>query len=448
MASLLDIYTPPTTAPRTNGATIPGLDTPEAPYTIPGLEQPISDDPGIARSQQRQLSNAVQQLSARELVTKQQQDQVAAAQARAKLTAQNAIPSYASDPRTTGKAWHELHPDIQSAIQTAHPTLASELPGMWNQYQSVSTGRPVGAKVGQDEIVSGEVPGGFKFQNIQPTDSSGTDATGQPSTSNKEQAVQGILKRSIPLTTLGRGNDPFKRAVIAEVMRRDPQWSAQDYDAQHDARKSFVGQGKNAQSIIAANTVVDHFGQVNDLVDQLNNSGWPIWNQIANPVAKGMGNTAITKFQTAAQTAATEYAKMLAGGVPNESEIKHYQSMLDPNLGPQQLKQNIQQMAMMMGSKLRELENEWNTSVRAPRDVPFLTGNSPQTLQRLGVNIGMIDPVSAGAQGPTGAPQPVQLPPAATGPSPDRVALANRALADPNASPAHKAAAKAILGIK
>lgn len=368
---------------------------------IPGLDDPTGGSPALASHlgqvtalQHNQLAN--------------QQAQVDAQKQAELRNAASEISTYATGQHA-GKGWSAIPQELRQHFATSYPHAVADIPGLFNAQQSAATGRPVGANITQDDIASGEA-GGVKFSQLAPTPQ--PDADGQGGSSNRDALIQGFVSRQLPLSALPRSG-PQKAQIIGAIMRADPTWTPQDYEAQNKARESFVGQGKNAQAILSANTLVNHLGQAADLIDGMDTTRAPLWNSVSNAISESVGgphSAQIGQYRAAAQTAATEYAKMLSGGIPGQQEIKAYEKLLDPSLGPAQLRANILQMAHAMGERLKNLQNEWQTSVKAQRDVPFLTGNSPQVLQKLGVNPAELDPVGAKA---TGQPTPPALPPAA-----------------------------------
>lgn len=411
MASLLDPYTPQETANLTQGRPIaadPGTIPP-----IPGMDAPYSSNPAAAAYQHgaQAYAQGAQQLQQERLKTQYAQDQ---------HTAGTRVQAFANDPKFAGRGWSQLTPEERqqktAEIQQVAPTAIPDIPGLWNTAQSAAAGRPVGVNVQEGEIVSAKGPEGATFNQLQPTGTGGTqtDENGNPIPTNKDSIIQGVLGGQFPvsmLTTMARKNPQMYAAIIGEIHQKDPTWTPQEYAAREKARESFYGNAKNAQSIQSSNLFAEHAGQAFDLIDGMNNSTIPGWNHFANKLGDLAGtknSTARQQFDTAAHTMATEYAKALSGGVPNEAEIRAYEKLLDPALGPATLKANIQQMAHAVNARLGNLQNEWDTTVKAPRqEGPFLSKQSRDTLERMGVN--PATPTTQGAQGPTGAPQVQQV---------------------------------------
>lgn len=399
---------------------------------IPGLDAPASPNPIMAGMQQRKLQYENEGMQQQENQAKlaQQQDRIAAAAAAAQL---------ATDPTTHGKAFHELSPEWQQHLYSLAPSITQEIPGLVNTAQTAATGRPVGAKLLADETASAEV-NGTKVTGIMAQPETQVDPnTGQTinAPSNVDSMSKMVADLDLPMSVLGRLPPQVKMRVLTGAAKiaqsRGQEFNAQNYEAQQKARESFQPGGKNGQAILFNNTVLDHLAGVHDLVDSLNNNQrFSVLNAPLNAIASGIGgNTAIGRFQTAANTAATEYAKALAGGnQPAEPEIKHFQELLNPNLGPEQLKQNIQQMAVLLGGKVHELQNEWDATVKKPRDVPFLNDGAIKNLYKIGVNPALISPVDAarvnGTQQatpitPTSPTQSAQVPQAAAPSKPQYV---------------------------
>lgn len=390
MASALDPYTPAEKAQQSGVPSIPGLDS-------------LSLSPELAAHQMNQQAYQGEQI-------KSQQQALEAQRQAATREAQTGVARDIADPNLQ-KGWNDLTPEQRQGQQVKYsPLVWGDLPTMHNAAVSQVTGRPTGARITADDQASGEAAG-VKFNYLPPN--APADENGQQQTSNRDALIQGFLQRKLPLTALPR-QGPQRAQIIGSIMQQDPTWSPQDYEAQNKARESFVGQGKNGQSILSANTLVGHLGQANDLVDSLGNGSSPGLNTVTNAIGNQVGTKAAqarSQFATAADTAATEYAKMLSGGIPGQKEIESFKKMLDPNLPPNYLKRNIQQMAHAMGERLGNLQNEWKNTVKSQRDIPFLTPESRVTLDRLGVNHAAIDPVGA-QQAPAvqSTPQPTAQP--------------------------------------
>lgn len=387
MASALDPYSPAETAARPASAT-------SLPQ-IPGLDFATATDPTFAQGQQQVAGAHEQQLRQQALQQETQQRTIQAGLAQDQRTAQTAISAYGQDPELKGKGYYQLNPHQVKRVQTGIPaSQIPQIPGMFNDVQSAAAGHPVGGKIGEAEIASGKA-NGIEYSQLDPTGAPGADNGVEPTTFNGQ--VQGFVRRQLPLSALPKSG-PMKQRLLSAILAADPTFTPQDYEAQQKARDAFVGQGKNAQSILSANTLVGHLAQANDLVDAMNGGGSPLVNKIGNAIGDAAGTQAANarnQFTTAAHTAATEYAKMLSGGIPGEQEIKNYENLLSPNLSPQMLKTNIQQMAHAMGERMGNLQSEWNNTVKSQRDVPFLTPEARANLAKLGINDAAVDPVGA-----------------------------------------------------
>lgn len=414
MASLLDTIYSPTAAPQQQA--IPGLDGSGAPH-IPGLDQPIDDrDPSVASYQRTQISNRELQQNAATGALNLQKEQLAAQHAAAQLGASNEI---ATHPDAAGKAWGETPQAYRDAMTQKYPTLAAQLPTMHNEIQSGIAGRPLGVNIREGEQGSGKV-NGVTITGMQPNPTVDSDGNVKPTDlqNTARMVATGDLKAD-----LGRFPPAMKMHVYNLAKQINPQFSQQNYEAQQEARKAFLPSGKNGQTITNANTLVNHLGEVADHIDALHNWSGGKWvNSLPNSISGNvLGNTAIGAFNTAANTAADEYAKVVAGGnVPDAEQIRNAHAMLDSDLGPDQLRANLKTMAAMMAGRIGTLQNEWNATVGQKRDVPFLEDPARQILQtKLGFNPDAIDAVrreaAAGqpaspalAQQPT-SDQPVQV---------------------------------------
>lgn len=356
------------------------------PIGIPGLDDPPSQDPRVLVGQKYALDRADEQ--AKRDAAKQQMD----------IQRQQAQQSAAEEKRK------------QADFDRAEQERQAPPPDMTG-YQV--TGRTQNAK--------GE-----------------WNTTYKPADPEEDEANVATFSKGIGDLTLDpkmlSGRDPaFRKRVISRVMQNDPNWTQQAWESQHEARKSFGPQGKNGQNITSANTFIQHLGEVADAVDALHNHTGGKWvNAIPNEISSNLlGNQAIGAFSTIADTAANEYAKVVAGGnAPNEAELKNARALLNPNLGPQQIRANIKMMANAMGGRVRTLQNEWDATVGKPREGNFLENPAREVLRnKLGVDPDIYDR-RPGTGTPPAQPNAAPAPAAATQ-QPVRVNTPQEAMALP-----------------
>lgn len=363
--------------------------------------QPIDQTAQVGVDEANQAADDMDaQRKARNLQLQAQQN--AANRQQSLETAGGDAAQWALDPHYMGKSWAEQPDEVHQHFQTAYPEIQSEIPGIVNKaaaevaspirptkYQHVTN--PQTGEMGAFDPVTGEYK---STPTQQPSD---PNAFTNPA--NQNAMIQGFLNGQLGSSALPRGG-PMKAAIINKILAQDPKWTPQDADARAKARESFAGNGVNAKNIVSLNTMLEHLGQVDDTVGGLNNGTTPMLNRGENFLAQQFGtqgNKAIQKFKTASETAATEYARALTGGVPSVAQIKEAQAMLDPAQDPAVLKSNIQEMAKMAGGRLGALQNEWTNTVKGKRDIPFITGNSPARLRQFGIDPASIEGAS-GAQ--------------------------------------------------
>ena len=363
-----------------------------------------------AQRQQRALAMQGQQAAL------DQQTQTAASQKALQTAGGDAAQWAAIDPYK-GKSWGELPPEARQHFQDAYPTIQSQIPGLFNQ-EAQTVSAPLKPSEKYQHVVNpttGQM-GVFNPATGEYTEAQTDDASSAGQSGNVDSIVHGFLRKQLPLSALPRSG-PLKMAVLGKLTAADPNWTAQNYEAQQKARDSFVGQGRNAQAIVSMNTLIQHLGEVYDKIPGLQNTGTPGWNAIANTVAGKLGtaaNKGISDFNNAADTASTEYARMLTGGVPTQGQIKEHRLALDSSQDPAVLKNNILTMTDLLGGRLRELQEEWKNTVGSQRDVPFLNKDTLPVLGRMGVNPVQIDPLVGGNVPPGTNPN---LPPAANTPA-------------------------------
>lgn len=385
MASLLDPYTPDATQP--------------ALPSIPGLDQQRMQSPALV-----QHDAQVQSLQSEQM--KAQQEALAMQHQQAQREAQTGIATDIADP-TLRKGWNELTPEQQQGQQAKYsPMVWGELPTMHNTAVSTATGRPVGASVQGSEQVSGEVPGGFKFQNIQPTATEGATGTFSTLAPQEQGMAQEIANYRFPYQAISRIPGPQRMRVLNAASEVNPDFDANQYQTRQGVMKSFAS-GPDADNLKSANTLVGHIDGLLTAGEQLHNRAFQPWNYLANTVESANGNPAQVTFKTKADAVASELAKLFKGmGAGNVQEIKEWRENLSPNLSPDQIRASAQSILDLMNSRVDALKTKYVQGMGTDKGAPDLSDQSKQILQKHG----LIEGGAAAAPAQQAQSQPPQIP--------------------------------------
>jgi hypothetical protein len=252
-----------------------------------------------------------------------------------------------------------------------------------------------------------------------PLDDNGTpDKTAQqdfiskldPSTAS---LVKGISEYRIPIekVTSLRGDQRQRLAQI--VSQYDPSFDMSQYAARAAMRKSITS-GNYSNALNSANLVIQHLDALEKAADGLDNGNYRLLNAGKNLYGSETGNPAITKFNTIADAAGSELAKVFKGtGATSDSEIKEWRKNLDPNASPAQIKASIHTaVADLLKSRLDTIQSQYKAAMGHPSDFSFLTPHSRQVLQDLGIDPSELDP---SAQNTSASAAPTPGPSRATG---------------------------------
>jgi hypothetical protein len=215
--------------------------------------------------------------------------------------------------------------------------------------------------------------------------------------------VKGISDYRIPIekVTSLRGDERQRLAKI--VSQYDPNFDMSQYATRSAMRKS-VTSGNYSNALNSANLVIQHLDALEKAADDLGNGSYPWLNAGKNLYSKQTGDPAITKFNTIADAAGAELAKVFKGtGATAESEIKAWRSNLDPNASPEQIKASIHTaISDLLKSRLDTISSQYSEAMGRPSDFAFLTPHSREVLKQLGVDPADLDPTTGGGQ--QGAP--------------------------------------------
>lgn len=239
---------------------------------------------------------------------------------------------------------------------------------------------------------------------------------------NQAAQVRALAEGRMAFPTGTALKSPYWQQMLSAVSQYDPSFEAANYNARAKTRNDFTS-GKSAQSINALNTVLGHLGDLSDRADELNNSGIPWWNNIANAASRASGDPRVNKFEATKKAVVDEMTRVYRGTGGSEADIKTWSEALNAAGSPAQLQGTIGQISELLQSKINSLASQYREGMGTiGQHQDFITDKSKSTLSRLEKR-GGITPheddvssqpvpaaVSATAQ-PTqgGGPQPGQI---------------------------------------
>lgn len=151
---------------------------------------------------------------------------------------------------------------------------------------------------------------------------------------------------------------PFGQAVMAEVGRINPNYSAPQYAAINDTVKKFSS-GQQGNSVRAVNVAVMHMNTLDDLVSALGNGDIKQINRFAQDFAEQTGQPAPTSFDAAKSIVAQEVVKAVVvngGGVTERQDAAERVSRAQ---SPAALKAIIGTWKELMAGQVRGLRQQY-----------------------------------------------------------------------------------------
>lgn len=170
-------------------------------------------------------------------------------------------------------------------------------------------------------------------------------------------------------------------ALLADVAQYDPKFDVANAPARIAARKAFTS-GKQGQNISAFNTALGHLGTLAQRAEELDNSGIPIWNSVANGFESATGDPRVSNFQIARQAVADELTRAFRGSGGNVHDIKGWEAAINSAQSPAQLRGAIGQAAELLGSRINALQDQYNQSINSTtaEPLPLLNPHAQEAL--------------------------------------------------------------------
>lgn len=151
---------------------------------------------------------------------------------------------------------------------------------------------------------------------------------------------------------------PRGQQIMARVLEMNPNYDAGDYTAKNAALKDFAT-GKTGTALRSFNVAIDHLGQLNEMVDHLNNGNIQAFNKVSNYFSEQTGGTAPTNFDAVKDIVGKEVVKAIVAGGGGVSEREELSKLLDKAKSPEQLKGVINQFTHLMDAQKSGLMDQY-----------------------------------------------------------------------------------------
>lgn len=209
---------------------------------------------------------------------------------------------------------------------------------------------------------------------------------------NSERTAQAIASGQLPPPTGMALLNPRNQRVLGRVMEINPDYDATTVSAKKAAATAFTT-GKEGAMMRSLQVAGQHLGQLDTLIDAMNNGNTQLVNKIGNAYSQQTGSPAITNFDAAKQVVAKEVMKAIVaggGGVGEREELAH---SMENAKSPAQLRGVTQQYRNLMAAQHDALLQQRDAAGLPRSTLPKYTEGEPATAPP--TNLGARPPISA-----------------------------------------------------
>lgn len=299
--------------------------------------------------------------------------------------------------------FHATHPTIQVPPFAARNAVIAQAQTVQDQIANSQKNRELDIEAQKANTAANPMGGLAAADNLPMVE---TDTQGAPDAKQQQdflaqldpgtaRLVQDIAdyKMDISKVTSLRGNE--RRQVAQLVGQYDPSFDMTQYGARAAMRKSITS-GSYSQALNSSNLVIQHLDALSKAVDDLHNTGIQPWNAASNALKNASGDPAITKFNTIADAAASELAKVFKGtGATDLASVEEWRRNLSANASPDQIHAAIDTaVGDLLKSRIDTINTQYQSAMGKPAKFTFLTPHSRQVLQDLGLDPTALDPTA------------------------------------------------------
>ncbi len=209
-----------------------------------------------------------------------------------------------------------------------------------------------------------------------------------------QQLIKGLADYTIDpksSSAYSRGTGLNQAQSVALAQMYDPTYNQAEYAARSKFLSAWTAGGQNAVTV-AANTALQHIGELNNVVDQIANSNnkgilSQGYNSLSQFLEKNSGDPNVAKFQTIVNSLSGELAKIYKNGInssasPTEMEEQNQAALLNLNWGKQGLKGMLGQIVNLMTDRLVSAQENYQ-SVMGKDPSPLLYSAATDSLNQL-----------------------------------------------------------------
>jgi len=165
-----------------------------------------------------------------------------------------------------------------------------------------------------------------------------------------EQTAHLVANNALNISTVPMRD---REKVIGRAIQLNPSWRADEFGNEQASYRNWVQpNGAGAKQIAAFSTVAQHLDLMKELTSALDNSDYPTVNAIFNSFRTNLGHPEVTDFNTARQAVAAELVRAYSNTAGALDDRKTADSLLNPNLSPDQLAGVVDTAESLVGARL------------------------------------------------------------------------------------------------
>ena len=193
---------------------------------------------------------------------------------------------------------------------------------------------------------------------------------------------------------------PRNAAIMQRVMELNPNYQAQKYKEVDSALRQY-DTGKAGEAIKSFNRSILHLGNLEKMVDALQNGNTKVFNKLSNSWKEETGGTAPGDFVSVSQIVGDELVKAVTGSAGALGDREELKATLSQSKSPAQLRSIINRYKELMGDNLIVQEQGYRSATGLNDfEDRLLTAAAREEYRR--------------HKGPTPAPAPAVVPPDST----------------------------------
>jgi hypothetical protein len=162
-------------------------------------------------------------------------------------------------------------------------------------------------------------------------------------------------------TTPRKGVSVMPRDQALSFIRTyiNPQYQEGDYSAAKKLSGELASTrtGTAGGTLLSAGTAANHLNLLEAAGQALNNNDVQGINKLANTFGIAVGKSPAVTFQAIAEQVNSEVAKVVAGGQPNEAELKQNRDNLNNSQSPEQIRNVIRSYVGLMNGRIGEIDD-------------------------------------------------------------------------------------------